>query len=220
MARPRRLDPEEMRRQIIATAREILRDGDGSALTARALAKGVGMPASAIYRIFPTMGDVFMTLNQATFAELDVLFDSLPQDRPPFERLLTLAQGYMGFMRNNPSLWHALFAGERRKGDYPAWYLEAIGKLMKRLAALIAENCPGLSQPAADEAAGRLYVMAHGAISLELDGRLELITPLSGQELALTAMRSLLAELRRGQEVGAASPPIPIPRPEPVPHLR
>lgn len=206
MARPRRLDPEDMRRQIIAAAREILRDNDGSALTARALAKEAGMPASAIYRIFPTMGDVFMTLNQATFAELDVLFDSLPQDRTPYEQLLMLAQGYMGFMRGNPSLWHALFAGERRKGDYPAWYLQAIGKLMKRLAALIGENCPGLSQPAAEEAAGRLYVMAHGAISLELDGRLELITPLSGQELALTAIRSLLAELRHGIEPAGDAP--------------
>lgn len=218
MARPRRLDPEEMRRQIIATAREILREGDGSALTARALAKALGIPASAIYRIFPTMGDVFMALNQATFAELDVLFDGLPQDRSPYERLLTLAHGYMGFMRSNPSLWHALFAGERRKGDYPAWYLQAIGKLMKRLAALISENCPGLSRPAAEEAAGRLYVLAHGAISLELDGRLELITPLSGQELALTAMRSLLAELRREVEAGGTSAPVPTPARELVPH--
>ncbi len=197
MARPRRLDPDDMRRQIIESARRILREDGSSALTARALAKDAGMPPSAIYRIFPTMGDVFMALNQATFDELDTLFNSLPQDRQPLERLLTLATGYMSFMRNNPAMWHALFAGERRKGDYPAWYLQAIGKLMKRLAALIAENCPGLSQAAADEAAGRLYVMAHGAISLELDGRLELITPLSGQELALTAIRSLLDELRR-----------------------
>lgn len=197
MARPRRIDLDDLRKQIVATARKILREHGSAALTARALAQALDIPASAIYRIFPTMGDVFMAVNQATFAELDAIFDSLPADQPPLERLLTVAAGYMGFMRDNPSLWRALFAGNRRVGAYPAWYLQAIGSLMKRLASLVAENCPGLSQEAAEDAAARLYVMAHGTISLELDGRLQLITPLSGQDLALTAIRSLLAELRQ-----------------------
>lgn len=207
MARPRRIDLDDLRKKIVATARKILREEDSSALTARALAQALEIPVSSIYRIFPTMGDVFMAVNQATFDEVDAIFESLPTDIPPFERLLTLAAGYMGFMRDNPSLWRALFAGKRRAGDYPAWYMEAIGALMKRLASLVAENCPGLSQEAAEEAAGRLYVMAHGAISLELDGRLSLITPLSGHELALTSIRSLLAELRRQSKPEEDPPP-------------
>jgi len=182
---------------IIAAARNMLRNEEAGTLTARSLAKPLSIPASAIYRIFPTMSDVIMAVNQETFAELEALFDALPQDHPPADRLIAISAQYMGFMQDNPNLWRALFTGMRRQQSYPEWYLDAIQSLLKRLANLLREIQPELSEDLAMETAGRLYVTAHGAISLELDGRLEIITSLNGQEIALGAIRNTIIELSR-----------------------
>ena len=196
MARPRKLDLDDLRLQIIAAAREILSEADISALTARGLAERIGLPASAIYRIFPTMAEVVMAVNEATFHEIDALFEALPPEAPPLERFQRLAAGYIGYMRQNPSLWRALFVDARRQEDYPEWYLKAIAGLMGRLSALLGAVCPEVPPQIVAEATGKLFVFAHGAISLELDGRLGLITPLSTQEIAFTAIESTLAQLK------------------------
>ena len=206
MARPRKLDLDEMRLQIIAAARQMLCEKDISALTARGLAQRVGLPASALYRIFPTMAEVVMAVNEATFKEIDALFEALPQSSP-LERFTQLAMGYLTFMRENPSLWRALFVDARRQEDYPDWYLQAIKGLMGRLSALLGAVCPEVPEPIVADATGRLFVFAHGAISLELDGRLGLITPLSSQEIALAAIESTLAQISRaGKSLKIASP--------------
>lgn len=199
MARPRKLDLDQLRAEIIAAAREMLRTRDLPDLTARALAQSLSIPASAIYRIFPTMGEVVMAVNQATFAELEALFERLPEGGAAEERVLGLAANYLAFMRANPNLWRALFGGPKRAEAYPEWYLAAISGLMGRLAALLESVAPHLGPARAAELAARLYVLAHGALSLEIDGRLSMMTPLPGDEIVLGAVRSLLA--------GLAAPP-------------
>ncbi|MGU3576687.1 TetR/AcrR family transcriptional regulator [Brucellaceae bacterium C25G] len=197
MGRPRRQEPEELRAMIVSTARNMLRDEDAGALTARALAKVLSIPASAIYRIFPTMSDVIMAVNQQTFAELDAIFDSLPSDVEASNRITNLTTRYMSFMQENPNLWRALFAGPSRKRQYPSWYLEAIQSLLARLAAILSEIAPDISDKVAMETAGKLYVLAHGALSLELDGRLQIITELSGRDIALEAIRTTIRDLKQ-----------------------
>jgi AcrR family transcriptional regulator len=193
MARPRRQDPDELRRNIVSAARDLLREGHVEGLSARSLARALSIAPSAIYRIFPTMADVLMEVNRQTFGEIDAMLDRLPQDLSPEARLLEAGDRYMDFMQANPNLWRALFEGSRGKEGFPAWYAQAVRALLERLGDMLRQARPELGREQALGRAERLYLLAHGAIALHLDGRLALITPASAHDIIEEAIRAMLA---------------------------
>lgn len=194
MARPRRFDPEELRHDIVEAARQILREQRVHSLSARSLASRIGIAVSAIYRHFPTMSDILMEVNRATFIELNAVFDQLPLQTEAIERLLQVCNHFTRFMQDNPNLWLALFEGKREREAFPGWYSDAIRSLMDRLAGLITEVCPQLSVDESRQYSGRLYVLVHGAIALQIDERLDLITPLTVEDITQGAVLGLIAQ--------------------------
>ena len=196
MARPRRFDPEDLRRDIIEAARQILREDGVYSLSARSLAAQIKIVPSAIYRHFPTMSDVLMEVNRATFVELNLIFDQLPSQLDAVEKLSQICDRFSRFMQANPNLWRALFEGKRERDSFPDWYNDAIRSLMNRLAGLILEAYPQLTAEESLQYAGRLYVLVHGAIALQIDERLALITPLTMQDITRDAVRGLLIQIQ------------------------
>lgn len=195
MARPRKQPPEELRQAIIAVAHELLRDHPVGGLSARNLAGQLSIAPSAIYRLFPAMSDILMEVNRDTFSRLDALFDSLPDDLSASEKLLETGRRYIDFMQANPNLWRALFEGERDPDSFPEWYAASIRRLMSRIAALLQQACPDLSPSQAEDRAGRLYVLAHGAIALHFDRRLGLITTARAQDIIEDAIHSMIGQV-------------------------
>lgn len=192
MARPRKQDPEELRRAIVVAAVEMLRDQHVDGISARGLAARLGISPTAIYRIFPTMADVLMEVNRGTFGDLDRIFENLPDGASAAERLFFTGRSYMQFMQANPNLWRALFEGQRDSSAYPEWYGAAVAALIGRLATLLRAAGPALDDATAMDQAGRLYVLAHGAIALQFDGRLGLITATAAQDLIEDAIRQMI----------------------------
>lgn len=195
MARPRRFPLEETRSAIIEAAREILCESDAEGLTARRLAARLEITPSAIYRHFPTMSDVLMEVNRQTFQNLDKMFDGLPKDLAPLPRLIETGRRYTQFMQQNQTLWRALFEGKRHPESYPKWYGDAVQALMHRIAELVRDACPSLSQSESLNHASRLYVLAHGAIALHFDGRLGLISAASVNDIIDGAILATVSQI-------------------------
>src|SRR5690606_25094194 len=144
----------------------------------------VGYTAASIYNVFGAMSDILMEVNRETFARLEALFDTLPASGTPAARLHLICQSYISFMRRNPALWGALFGGARQRESFPDWYGEAVRGLMGRLTALLREHAPDLDEARAGRLTEQLYVAVHGAVALEVDRRLDILTAQTAGEVA------------------------------------
>ncbi|WP_112310224.1 TetR/AcrR family transcriptional regulator [Pseudogemmobacter bohemicus] len=196
MSRPQRVPRAELRQAILESARGILDREGAPGLSARAIAREIGYTAASIYNVFGSMSDILMEVNRDTFARLEQLFDSLPATGTPAARLHLICQAYISFMRRNPALWSALFGGIRQRENFPDWYGEAIRGLMGRLALLLCEHAPELDPERAGRLTEQLYVAVHGAVALEVDRRLDILTAQSASEIAASVLDAMLSRLK------------------------
>ncbi len=205
MARPKRHDPEELRRMVLDAARAIIDEHGPESLTARDLARAIGYTPGTIYNLFDSLPAVLYEVNRETFAGLAGLFQEIPADLGPAERLQWLAGAYVDFMQDNQALWRGLFEGPRRTEVFPQWYVDTIRALLARIAGMIGDISPDLSDAQAMAEAERLYVNIHGILSLAANGRLDLVTDQPGHYLAQDTVRRAITALRvrDGDETGA-----------------
>lgn len=196
MSRPQRVPRAELRQAILESARGILDREGVPGLSARAIAREVGYTAASIYNVFGSMSDILMEVNRETFARLEQLFDTLPDTGTPAARLHLICQSYISFMRRNPALWSALFGGMRQRETFPAWYGEAVRGLMGRLTELLREHAPDLDDNRAMRLTEQLYVAVHGAVALEVDRRLDILTTQSAGEIAASVLDAMLSRLK------------------------
>ena len=193
MSRPARQPREDLRKSIIDTTKAIL-DRDGvEGLSARAIAREIGYTAASIYNVFESMSDILMEVNRETLTELNALFESLPLDVHPKERLQAICLAYVDFMRLNPARWSALFAGQRQRESFPDWYVGAIDQLKGRLSDLLIAHEPGLAPETAWRLAEDLFIAIHGLVSLDVSGRLDLFTLRRAEDIARSALETMLA---------------------------
>ncbi|NPD16549.1 TetR/AcrR family transcriptional regulator [Xinfangfangia sp. D13-10-4-6] len=196
MSRPQRVPRAELRQAILDAARDILDREGVSGLSARAIAREVGYTAASIYNVFGSMSDILMEVNRETFVELEKLIAGLPANEPPSARLHLLCQAYISFMRRNPALWNALFGGTRHRETFPEWYAEAIRRLFGQLTHLLMAHAPGLEPERAQRLTEQLYVAIHGAVALESDRRLDILTSQSAGEIAASVLDAMLIRLK------------------------
>lgn len=196
MSRPLRQPREELRKAILEAATGIL-DRDGAeGLSARTLAREIGYTAASIYNVFESMSDILMEVNRDTLAEVAGLFQKLPEDADPAGKLRKLCQLYVSFMRANPARWNSLFGGLRQRDVFPEWYVGSITGLKGQLAALLIAHANGLQAAPADRLAENLFVSVHGAVSLEVGRRLDLLSVRSAEDVALAAVDDALTLAR------------------------
>lgn len=195
MARPKRHAPEELRRMVLDAARAIIDENGPEALTARDLARAIGYTPGTIYNLFDSLPAVLYEVNRETFAGLAELFQEIPADLDSAERLQWLAGAYVDFMQDNKALWRGLFEGPRRTEVFPQWYVDTIRGLLARIAAMIGDISPDLTDAQAMAEAERLYVNIHGVLSLAANGRLDLVTDQPGHYLAQDTVRRAIAAL-------------------------
>lgn len=195
MSRPSRQPREELRKAIVDTTKNILDTEGVEGLSARAIAREIGYTAASIYNVFESMSDILMEVNRETLSELDAMFEALPSDGSPKDRLEAICLAYVSFMRRNPARWSALFGGQRERDAFPEWYVGAIDQLMNRLAALLTDHAPGLAPVAALRAAELLFITIHGLVSLDVGRRLDMFTRRPASDLAQSALEATLVSL-------------------------
>ncbi len=197
MSRPSRQPREELRKAIVDATKNIMDTAGVEGLSARAIAREIGYTAASIYNVFESMSDILMEVNRETLSELDALFERLPADGSPKDRLQAICLAYVGFMRENPARWNALFAGQRERDAFPEWYVGAIDQLMRRLAGLLIDHAAGLGEDEALRAAELLFITIHGLVSLDVGRRLDMFTRRCSTEIAQSALDAALDGLSR-----------------------
>jgi len=186
----------DLRRALLAAAREMLEESGPEALSLRDVARRVGVSHNAPYRHFPTRQALLAAVAAEGFAALSARMASLPESAPGFAAGF---RAYLGFARAQPGLFRLMFDGTLEKSADPA--LWAAGE----------QAYDGLRQavlsvaPRADRAAVvAAWAQLHGLALLAITGQIseELMRDDGADILADRAAAILEAGLRE-----AAAPP-------------
>ncbi len=113
-ARNRRGEGRLLREEILSAALDLLDEtGDSSAVTLRAVARGAGISAPAIYAHFPDRDAILLAVVQREFDTLGgYLRDAADGAGSDVEdRLLAVCAAYLAFARERPQSYALMFSG-------------------------------------------------------------------------------------------------------------
>ncbi|MEO6121698.1 MAG: TetR/AcrR family transcriptional regulator [Acidimicrobiales bacterium] len=112
-ARARRGDGEHLRQEILDATEKLLRDGDESAVSIRAIASVVGVSAPSIYLHFADKEALIRQVCQRQFEKLDAAVDALMGDEAdPVEQLRRRGRAYVGFGVAYPEHYRIMLMGK------------------------------------------------------------------------------------------------------------
>jgi len=165
----------DLKRAVIETAQDMLREEKGWQFTLREVARRAGVSHAAPYKHFPDKG--------ALLAELAMLgFDGLRRElsvsvaRPAGsvrDALMTAGKAYIRFGTRNPSLYRLMFSGDADKGMYPrldAAAAEAFAVLLGILER--GQESGALRRNPVRGQAAATWALVHGFTLLAIDGQL------------------------------------------------
>ncbi|WP_326953924.1 TetR/AcrR family transcriptional regulator [Amycolatopsis sp. NBC_01286] len=166
-SRNRRGEGGRLRAEILAAATALLdAGGDPRAVTLRAVARRAGITAPSIYRHFHDRPAILLDVVRQGFAELSgrartALAGAGPDPRL---RLHAICHAYLGFARDHPERYGAMFGGTwtpaAAPGELAALGEEALRVLTGCLADCVAAGLCTSTDPAADAVA--LWLGLHG----------------------------------------------------------
>lgn len=169
---------EEMREQIVATARAAVAQVGVAGLSMRAIARSIGYSPAALYEYFPSKEDVL----QAIYFEgagglagrMQAALDALPATASASERLQALGHAYREAALGQPETYRFVF-GDAEAGFTPNEFnqqcgLEAFELLVATVAAGIETGEFAPADPLA--AAVSAWALVHGFVMLEIGGKL------------------------------------------------
>lgn len=193
-ARPARRSRDDLRRQTLEVARQIIATEGPEALSARRLAKAVGYSPGTIYNLFDSVPDVLWQVNRENFQRIAQIFDNLPAEGPE-HRLHALARRYVALVETETSLFRALFEGPRVTENFPQWYTEAIDNLIGLIAHEVAALAPAMTPQQAAHEASALFCAVQGIASLQASGRLALVSSQPAVSLADNLVGRVLRDI-------------------------
>ena len=187
---------EADQRALVSAAIDILREGGTVALTARAVADRVGTAVGSVYAAFPNLEVLRLAVNTATLSLLrDVLAAALApsRGRPLEDRLLGLADAYMGFAKTDPGLWAALF--EPRTLPAPPAMAERTAALFALLEDVLRDA--GCTTPDAPTLGRALWAAVHGTVFLAGHGSLGPVRPEDAAAVVHTLVTTIAGGIAR-----------------------
>jgi AcrR family transcriptional regulator len=165
----------DLRRVIIETAQEMLREDKGWQFTLREVARRAGVSHAAPYKHFPEKSALLAELAVLGFNELREQFCAAIERplRSPRAEFIAAAKAYIHFGTTNPSLYRLMFSADADKKGFPkldeagaAAFAELVGVLERGQKSGAFKKQPVHGQAAAS------WSLVHGFTMLAIDGQL------------------------------------------------
>lgn len=146
-------------------------------LKARDLAADIGVALGSLYNIVADMDALLLLISSRTLHRLGAAASAATDHLPmttraeAVERLVTVAQTYLTFARDNLALWRMLFE-LRVASPVPEWAAQDQLRLFRHIAEPLAVIMPDLDDLSRTVRARTLFAAVHGIISIGLEERL------------------------------------------------
>lgn len=179
------------RRNALETASRILSEQGSQALTVRAVSEQLGCSTSVIYTMFGDKNGLIETLYLEGFERLGTAFAKLPVTANPLEHLQNLGIAYRQNALEHPH-FYALMFGQALPDYTPSSETIAQANLTFETMVDAVGRCidAGLFKDLdARACAGVLWIISHGAVSLELSKH---FSPSEGQSLFAFSCQSII----------------------------
>ncbi|MDP9841872.1 TetR/AcrR family transcriptional regulator [Streptosporangium lutulentum] len=174
MARPRKRDYDELRRDLLDAAGRLLAEEGPQALSTRRVAQEVGSSTTAVYNLFGDKTGLLRAMFLEGFARLAREFAAVPRDGDPEADLMALGYAYRAAALANPHLYELMFgrpiADFRPDEAALAQIQGTFGTLVAAVARCVDAGRFAPSDPY--DIAVHLNALVHGLASLELRGSL------------------------------------------------
>lgn len=163
----------DLRRELVATATDILRREEGDELTLRAVARAAGVSQTAPYRHFPDKSSLLAAVAETGFSKLDArCVAALAATKGARNRLQQLGKAYVQFALDEPALFRLMFSAELGtfKDEYPE--LVARGKQVHDLMRVTVEEILSEAKDATAEletSCAAAWSLVHGLAFLLID---------------------------------------------------
>ena len=161
------------RTEIIAAARDIYAETGPQALSMRAVARRVGVSATAIYRHFESKEELVVEVCEEGFRLFETYLARGLQGESPYERLRRTGTGYRDFGLDNPQYYRVMFMSAHPEFSELTEVSErktspTFQMLVDRVAECQRHNLMPQRDPEA--LAAMIWANVHGMVSLFLDG--------------------------------------------------
>jgi len=191
-------------RAFVGAATGIMREAGTAGLTARAVAARAGTAVGSVYAAFPNLEALRLAVNTATMGLLrETLAAALATSTGMSlqDRLLGLADVYMGFADTHATLWAALF--EPRTMAAPPAMAEETTALFALLDGVLCDaGCAASDAPAFGRA---LWAAVHGTLFLAVQGSLGPVGRNEAASLVHTLVTAIVGGIPRQSSVQQAA---------------
>ncbi len=188
-------DVEAVKMQIIEGAKLIICKDGFNQLSMRKLASELGMTAANIYNYYANKDEIYLGVQTAGFAMLQMRFHNVVQQYDSPEKMLEeFVREYLDFGMNNPDYYEVMLGSNTPKyADYVGTDLEKAALAEKQTALAVANmttkvimDVSGFSKKEATYKSIQTWTALHGVVSLhnnrvlqemdlDLDGTIERI---------------------------------------------
>ncbi len=193
MARRAIENREDLGEALIQAAEATIRRDGYSALTARRLARDLGISVGTVYNVHGSMDQLIEAVNARTLSGLERRIAAIDLQKGGVEDILVeFATRYMNYVQDNLNLWSVLFDGQLS----PSAELNqaTIDRLFGFLEQALAPVAPDEETRA--RSARVLWASVHGILQMAYTGRLQLLKIDDVQAVVRHAIRCHLGGLK------------------------
>ncbi|MGX7704483.1 TetR/AcrR family transcriptional regulator [Methylobacterium sp. Gmos1] len=159
----------DLRRSLIAAARELLRAGGVEAVTLREAARLAGVSHNAPYRHFASREALLAALATDGFQSLRRALEEAGGAAEPAGRLVALGRAYLLFADRDRATFRLMFGGVVEPAGHPK-LMEASAAAFGALRNVVAEREPS---ERAEREALRAWALVHGLAHLVADRQID-----------------------------------------------
>jgi AcrR family transcriptional regulator len=110
----------DLRRALIAAARQIVEEEGTAALSLRAVAREAGVSAAAPYHHFKDKAELMDALADRGWWALDgIIADARAKARDAKQAIIDIGVAYVAFAQRNPRLYRLMYETSRKRTDLP-----------------------------------------------------------------------------------------------------
>lgn len=187
--------PDELRRMILESSRDIVERDGIKGLSARAIAKKIGYSPGTLYNVFRNLDDLLLTIQVALLEDAVATLRAVPDHEGPQKHLRALAGSYLDFAIANRRLWNLLFQHTPSAGKQSFEALDQHFQTMIAILRAALDPMMRTSSPASiDQMARSIWLALHGISAIAVNDKTVLRADAAGPGVALV-IEGIIASL-------------------------